>query len=357
MIFVFLSLLILMVSLMYIQNNRFKTAYCVLIGIALVLIAGLRSESVGTDTQRYVQGFYSFLPEQHSVFDLFSQREWLFYLYRSIVRSLTDNYTVFLFIPTLFYICVVCHFVNRHSSSPAISFLLFLSMGYYSFSMAGLRQTIAMGFLILATECLLDKKLLRCSLLILIASGFHITSLIYFLVILLYFLPLNKWFVGLIAVLTVLIRLGGESFIFSLVDLIWGDSRTYKQESGGTSTLLLLILVSAATLLFHKGLPEYQGIRKTDPVRGMEGDLLFTKMLLFSVPFQFMALYQANAFRIAMLFHFPLIVLLPNVIASQEDLRIRIIAKAVIVPLLLYQLFFITGGTADILPYSFFWQG
>ncbi len=356
MIFAFLALLIGVASVIYLQNSRFKTAYCFLIGAALVFISGLRSEWVGTDTHSYVEGFYSFVPGQQSIFDLSGQREFLFYLYRNIVRSLTGSYAIFLFLPALFYIWTVCRFINRHSSSPVISFLLFLSMGYYSFSMAGIRQTIAIGFLILATEFLLERKFLRCGLLILVAAGFHITSLVYLLVILLYFLPLNKWFIGMIALLTGVTWIGGERLVFFLVEMIWGDSRSYKQEFGGISTLLLLLVVSVATLLLYRPLWKYRDSRKAAPLPEMEGDLLFTKMLLFSVPFQLMAVYQANAFRIAMLFHFPMIVLLPNVIAAQEDFRSRVFAKLFVVFCLLYQLFFITYFTAGVLPYSFFWQ-
>ena len=115
-------------------------------------------------------------------------------------------------------------------------------------------------------------------------------------------------------------------------------------------------MVSVATLLLYRPLWKYRDSRKAAPLPEMEGDLLFTKMLLFSVPFQLMAVYQANAFRIAMLFHFPMIVLLPNVIAAQEDFRSRVFAKLFVVFCLLYQLFFITYFTAGVLPYSFFWQ-
>lgn len=358
MVFIILALLILGFSFISTENKTTKTRYCVTIGIALIIVSGLRSYMIGTDTPGYVKSFQNTLPLTWDLFvDSLSEMEFLYYAYKGIVRIFTDNYTWFLLPIAIFYIISVVKFIKKYSSFPEISFLMFMSMGYFSFSMAGLRQTVAMGILLFATDKMLDKKYVNAALLILLASCFHISTLIYFVALVLCFLPLNKWFIGLVVVATAIFYFGGNRVTTIIVDLIWGEKRGYRElEFGGTSTLYLLIIVVVATMIFYPNILKYSKTKKIHRDNALEIDTLFTKMLLFSIPFQVMAIYQASAFRVAMMFHFPLIVLLPNVINKQKDGGSVLIAKIIVIVCLLYQLFAIAYWSGDINPFTFFWQ-
>ncbi|MEG2081171.1 MAG: EpsG family protein, partial [Oscillospiraceae bacterium] len=311
-----------------------------------------------TDTYSYVRTFTNSLPITWDLLvEYLSKKEFLYTIYVGTVRRFTANYTMFLLPIAIFYITAVARFIKKYSSIPAISFILFMSMGYFSFSMAGLRQAIAMGVLLFATDKMLDKKYVSAGLLILLASGFHITTLIYFVALALCFLPLNKWFIALTAIISTSFYFAGNDLTNKIVEIVWGEERGYKEfEYGGISILILLIIVAVATFVFYPNILEYSKTRKLKKDNTLEIDTLFAKMLLFSIPFQVMAMYQANAFRIAMMFHFSMIALLPNVISKQKSRAVKIIANIVVALLLLYQLFAITYWSADINPFTFFWQ-
>ena len=139
-----------------------------------------------------------------------------------------------------------------------------------------------------------------------------------------------------------------------MAERIWGDARNYTSEFGGISTFLLLIVVCIATLLFYpKITSNHRGLQREDE---RVQDNFFFKMLVLSVAFQFLAIWQANAFRLAMIFHISMLPLLPNVLNKQTKKVSRYLAVSIVVAALCVQLFFITANTSDILPFTFFWQ-
>lgn len=343
-----------------------RKSYFLLITLALTMVAGLRGISVGTDTLGYFRVF-----EVSSNFNIdvirsiFKAKEPFFYIFQTIISAKTHSFTLFLILISGFYNTCVSRFIFRYSANPVISYLMFFSMGYYYFSMAGLRQTIAMGFLLLAMEGLLEKHYIKTVVLILIACCFHITSLIFFAVFALYFVPLNSLYIIIIGAFSAIMYRYGNQLYPVLAKIVWGDGRTYTDNFGGTSTLFLLIIIVAATLFIYRELmrmpsgeeckfeeTQYIG----DKNQFLIEDRLFTKMILLSIPFQILAIYQANAFRLAMIFHFASIVLVPNVINVLATKESRFLGNLFVGVLILVQFFVFTYYTADIIPFTFIWQ-
>ena len=505
MMFVVLTAVILFFGVLEADSYISKKLYVVIAGGALLFFSGLRSLYVGTDSYSYAVGFARTEPfTLGSALSYLRQREPLFYIFRSIVRMFTDSYTPFFFAISAFYITAVSFFIYRYSKIPAIGYMLFMSMAYYTFSMAGLRQTAAMGFLIFAMDRIVNRRYFAAAALTITAFFFHVSSIIFLAAFLLWLLPLNKWFMAFAAALSLFIFAGGYTLVSIIVQFVWEEGRIYKEESGGTGTLMLLVAVAAAGLLLYPALWNAKHVktgrdkseklrgrrryvakkvkkpvsssricadragyvqdrynmgpsvknpkeragyaRRFDPtfknksgrntpgpagrkataafelnangaakqntgdyqnnqglrpyyrrrhigradhaapsagafvsampfgVQGMSDgraghpvcaaadgrdalcDSFFCKMLLASVPFQIMAVYQASAFRVAMLFHFAIVALVPNVISAQSDVRIRILGAIAVTAFVLYQLFAVTAGVGNILPYTFFWQ-
>ena len=77
------------------------------------------------------------------------------------------------------YVGTISNFINKFSKDQIFSYIMFLALGYYSFSLAGLKQVFAMTILIWSFHCFLEKLYIRSFLLILLASIFHLSSLIF----------------------------------------------------------------------------------------------------------------------------------------------------------------------------------
>ena len=117
------------------------------------------------------------------------------------------------------------------------------------------------------------------------------------------------------------------------------------------STFLLLLGIAIAALIFDKSLTNNENELK-DSKYG-----LYFRLLLIALLFQWLAVYQANCFRIAMYFSiFPVMTIIPNTLYKQKDFGVKTIGTIVVILLLLVQLFCITYHTSGVNPYEFFWE-
>ena len=362
MIYEVLTAIVLLLGMFSIQKYKFdyKKTFVVLSGIAFAFFMAFRSYKVGTDSARYIMAFEHSSKFSFSyLIEIFSKKEALYHLFQSLVRTFTDNYTVFFTIIAAFFLISLCRFVYKYSSNPTISFIAYLSMAYYAFNLAGIRQTIAIGFLLYAMDAMLEKKTLKAVILVGFASLFHISSLIGVFIIIVYYLPLNLFYMLACTAASIFMYFSGNTFWKKIVEIVWADERGYKEEFGGTSTLYLLIIIAIGIAFIAPII--FTNRFKVNKLSAEEQNYVFTnvffyKLLLFSIPFQVLAIYQANAFRVAMIFHIVILVLLPNAVSALKSYTDRFFVNLFLISALLVQLFVFTYGVADINPYTFFWQ-
>lgn len=147
------------------------------------------------DTVHYISGFNSaqsiIQGFADGAFTDWTGNPWSM-LYRSIVHSLTDNYHVYFFFPALMSSYAVIKLCKRYSVSPAISVLIFFSIGTYVMYLAALKQCMAMFFLLMALPYAIDKKYIKFYLLVFVAILFHTHAFLFALVPLLTKKPWGK---------------------------------------------------------------------------------------------------------------------------------------------------------------------
>lgn len=83
-------------------------------------------------------------------------------------------------------------FVRKHSVSFVFGVFLMFTTGFYTFTMAAIKQTMATGLCLMAVDAALDRKWWRYSLWLVAAMLFHPYAVIYGLVPLLMFRPLTN---------------------------------------------------------------------------------------------------------------------------------------------------------------------
>lgn len=105
-----------------------------------------------------------------------------FRVYESLVRSFTDNTCIFFLFPAFFIQYSYLRFIRRHSTSLVMGLAMFLFLGTYTFSIAAMKQTIAMAILLYAVDALIERRTIRFYLLVFVAFLFH-TYAIAFLIL------------------------------------------------------------------------------------------------------------------------------------------------------------------------------
>ena len=141
--------------------------------ISLIFFDGLRWET-GTDWQNYHDAFANMLERGQPGFEIG------FVLYTWIIRNLTDDYSIYLFITTAIIYIGIFYAIFRITNYSFISILYLTSViPWYSGS---LRQMMASVFFITALTFVYKKKLLKFLATMTIGALFHSTIFPFFII-------------------------------------------------------------------------------------------------------------------------------------------------------------------------------
>lgn len=155
------------------RQSRQNKLFAFLLMLVLALPVGLRY--MYNDTGAYIAGFRSSV----TITELFRSDELhllqnpAFEIYNSLVRTFTDNYHIFFLIPAFFVQYSYIRFIRRYSPSFVLGIGLYILLGTYVFSIAAMKQTIAMAILLFAIPHLLKKQYVLYFLLVFAAFLFH----------------------------------------------------------------------------------------------------------------------------------------------------------------------------------------
>lgn len=146
----------------------------------VIVMVGLRSGMA--DTPTYISRFDELpsttISELYNYIDVNSKSKG-FYLLAGIIKIFISNdYHVWLFVlATINGICVA-RTLQQYSCNFAISALLFILTGYFSWMLNGMKQFFAASIMFSMTWLILNKKLIPYILMVIIMSYFHTTVLI-----------------------------------------------------------------------------------------------------------------------------------------------------------------------------------
>ena len=140
--------------------------------LLMFLVTGLRDISIGIDTERYLTEYHYMASDE--------KREPLFVLTIYLMKSIgaSDNMWL-LFVSSLIYLPYT-YIILRYSKAPVMSALLFMTSSslFFCDGMNGIRQWIASGFILLAFILKSKGELLKALIFLILAIGFHLSSII-----------------------------------------------------------------------------------------------------------------------------------------------------------------------------------
>ena len=152
--------------------------------LILVLFAGFRASSVGTDTNNYTGIFKSV----NSGMD--TSLEYLFVILNKIAYFFSEDYISLLISIAIITIYFNIRVISKLSVNLGLSVFLYITLGGYVFFFNGARQAIAVAVFSMAILQIYNKNLKRYIFWVFIATLFHKTAMV---MLPLYFLNLNKF--------------------------------------------------------------------------------------------------------------------------------------------------------------------
>lgn len=161
------------------HNQKEVGRYNYVIALLFFLMMGLRNEAIFGDTYGYVQNFWYL--ENMTIQQIVWRwpKDTFFYIFTHYLHPFVfHNYTVWFLAIAALYMYPMSLIVKRYSVNPMFSWVCFIFIGLMSFNMAGLRQTMALGLVMIAFLMLMENKNKYFWGLMALAYFFHGTSLI-----------------------------------------------------------------------------------------------------------------------------------------------------------------------------------
>lgn len=189
-----------------------------LMAVVVIVFVGLRTSYNDTETYRYS---YELMPTGMGNIlnlDLSLGSNPGFNILNTILKTIGFSTQDFLMIYAVVTVGIYFWFVRKYSNNIWLSVFLFFTMGCYTFTMAAIKQCVAVAFCLVGIDRLLREKKISFVFWILFASTFHPYSLMYLIAPFLMFKPwTNKTYI-LLAVFG-LIGLGIQPLLGTVVDI------------------------------------------------------------------------------------------------------------------------------------------
>lgn len=229
-----------------VRSNEKLLYFLLVAGVSL--FSGLRSRY--NDTGNYVFAYlYTIEPSLSSLSGLPLEDGIGFLIYETIVKIFCgSNYARFLTVTAFITIGSFILFFRKYSSNFSVAVYLLITTTFYSFTMGGIRQSLAMAVVIWAIPNFIKKRYLRGLIYVLLATSIHQFSILYLVAL---FLMGNVWTIKtmMIVLATVVVSFGFTE-IFGKVAEITGYSEQDLAGSAGTNILRTLVWLVPVALSF-----------------------------------------------------------------------------------------------------------
>ena len=330
---------------MRLENGKKK--YCFLTGLCYFTVAAARSNTIGFDTGTYVNAFKRLSEMPLSAAMLYADKDVCFWGLLSLLGKITTNYTVLFSLVAGLFTVSAWHLIYKYSQDPRLSIVVLLAFNLFQFTLTGMRQTIAISFILWAIDSCYEKRIIKSIVFILLGAIFHRSALICLVIVVLLFLKkelnhVRTWTIASLIGLTFLLR----GYIAQrLIVLIQDRGYEVTMLNGGLTMTFVVFVLFLLGCLFIK---EYTFSDKNATIT-----YLIAMVACF---FEMLVSTQSIFFRIAFYFLIIYIIFIPNIVETIQHKESRSFVKIGIYILLSIQYLVFTVGSCGIIPYQTFWQ-
>ena len=318
----------------------------------LFLLLCFRHISVGTDIEAYKDTFEKVGEAKWSKIFSVSKMEKGYILINKVVSVFSKNFQFFLCIVALFTLFPFYYLYKNETENPLLCIALFLSVVPFSMFFSGIRQIIAMSFIVPAYYYTKKKQVLPFLAMILLAFLFHKSALIMLLLYPIYHIKISKLGISIIALLLLIVFVFREKIFLGVLELLGGtyEERYGKVEDTGAFATAILFIIF---IVYSYVIPD-EG-QETKEVRGLRN------LLFLMIGIQIFASINPIIMRMNYYFIMFIPVLIPKIAEtpSQKNKNLAVLSKIVMVAFFIGWFFYLGYRGEDILnifPYKFFWE-
>lgn len=338
---------ILVLALLIIDHKKTSRSLTILFLVITFLVMGLRHKYCYQDTFGYIQHYdYVGTLSWGEIVAYFDRDVIFWYVSKAINIISSGNYTIWLIVISFIYIASFIKLIKKESLIPAVSALIMVVLGLYYFAFTGLRQTLALAFIAFSIYYILNKELSKALLMVLIASLFHLTSLIFLIVFPLIRIRLNKKILILYVVVGFVFYVLGANISVFINSISATDRFEHYAENGSSLNFMgffikLLLLISSFIFLGNK--------------RYEDKNNILLHLAIISLIAQSISAHLAEMFRISMYFSISYVLLFANSLVEYKKRTGKVDFPMLIVILLVLYIFTANNSIVN-RDYSFFFD-
>lgn len=310
-----------------------------------VLLGGLRGLAVGTDTNHYIAILQAIGKGESLKYSYVTSRDSIFWHIYGYAYMFFKNYTAIFILHSLLNWSIVSSSIKRISTNCFLALLVYISFRYSDMHLSGMRQGIAMAFIIYSFKYILERNIRKYILVILMSIIFHKSALIAFPLYWVFLYDIKK-----IPPLYIFVLIGIFFFarhilynnLFSL--LLQNDTYDVYLKTTYEHGYLYYILYFVAFVIcyiFHD-----------------KEDEQSRKFLLFAfigILLQSITLANPIFNRVSIYFTISFIFLIPRVYSFNSN-RYGWQVPTLFVSIFFIGLYALGGPAPGIVPYKFFWE-
>lgn len=343
-----LTYIILVIAILVLPMTKInKKKYCIIIGLLMTAIIGLRSIDMGMGDTReiYISIFDQLanLTMKESVnFIKNADIEFVFYMMTKIYLLITENLRVYIFLLSIPLNLAVSRLIYKYSKMPSVSFIMFLSLNYFGFSFTLIRHCIALAILIYSYDFIYEKDIKKFLISVFIAGLFHRTAWLFLIAY-----PISNyvkigeknWIIPIIA--AIFSYLFGTKLLTLLSYVIKsGHFTQYLVVRQNTLTFFIINLLILLFVLFV--------IKKLKIEKNMK---LQINLLSVGTSIASCMIFLSETFRISSFFTIFSIILLPNTICLIKNKKIRLTINIIFYVVFITYFFMFSMENNQIYPY------
>lgn len=175
--FTLLAITITLIPVLFHRDHNSRKIGFWLCFALFAFLSGFRAPYIGNDTEEYLRIFREV---NSGLYDNSESRYEIGYLWlNQILGNFSDNSQIIFIATSLFIYYSFGRFILKYSKFPWLSLFLFLTYGFFSFSITVVRQSIAIAILLFSYDYILKNKFIKFLGLVILATLFHSTAVFF----------------------------------------------------------------------------------------------------------------------------------------------------------------------------------
>lgn len=197
-----------LISLKKKNDDTNKKIFLIISFVLIILIAGLRKYTVGTDTHQFIEAFIRI--SKLSITEFSSERyEYGFTFLCWVLSKITSNPQILIFVSSIIINIAVAKFIYNNSNNIYLSTILYIITTFFFSYMNIMRAALAIAFILFGYEYLKKDNLKMFIIFVLISISFHFSAILSLLFVFLRKRKINKNIICM-------------SIIFMIIGLLFG---------------------------------------------------------------------------------------------------------------------------------------